>query len=151
MKMSGNMSPLGETTTAADDDLFFSSPGLHSTQRDPQDEVQELVNRAARNMAGLSPALSSFMALHKAAFLEMFNRQLQLIRSRSQAFEDAHITVFDKVLLTLTQNGTNLDNPAAIQYYCEEYLGINTGASCEETSRVLRQTMDVPNLLMRGK
>ncbi len=148
VKMSGNMSPLGETTTP-DDDLFFSSPGLHSTQRDPQDEVQELVDKT-RNMAGFSPALNSFMALHKAAFLEMFNRQLQLIRSRSQAFEDAHITVFDKVLLELTQNGTDLDNPAAIQYYCEEYLGINTGASCEETSRVLHQTMDVPKLLTRG-
>jgi hypothetical protein len=150
--MSGNMSPLGATTTP-DDDLFFSSPGLHSTaQRDPQDEVQELVDATrTRNMAGLSPALNSFMALHKPAFLEMFNRQLQLIRSRSQAFEDAHITVFDKVLLNLTQNGTDMDNPAAIQYYCEEYLGINTGASCEETSRVLHQTMDVPQLLMRGE
>ncbi|KAK5303860.1 hypothetical protein LTR99_004315 [Exophiala xenobiotica] len=144
------MSPLGATTTP-DDDLFFSSPGLHSTtQRDPQDEVQELIDTTrTRNMAGLSPALSSFMALHKPAFLEMFNRQLQLIRSRSQAFEDAHITIFDKVLLNLTQNGTDLDNPAAIQYYCEEYLGINTGASCEETSRVLHQTIDVPQLLMR--
>ncbi|KAK4938965.1 hypothetical protein LTR10_020713 [Elasticomyces elasticus] len=131
-----------------EEDLFFSSPGLSSpVRRGPEDEVPILVERASR-VTTLCPAVNNFMVVHKTAFLSLFARQINLIRSRSQAFEDGHITVFDKTLLTLTQNGTDLDNPAAIQYYCEEFLGIHVGASPGEAGRVLSQAVDVPESLI---
>lgn len=134
---------------ASPEGLFFSSPGIDDTRRGPEDEVPVLVARAIQ-VTTLGPAVDNFMALHKDAFLSMFARQINLIKSRSQAFEDGHITVFDKTLLTLTQNGTDLDNPAAIQYYCEEFLGIHFGASTGEASRVLSQAIDVPESLIKG-
>jgi hypothetical protein len=53
--------------------------------------------------------------------------------------------------LTLTHNGRDLDNPAAIQYFCHEFLGINTQASTAERDGILQQAMDVPQDLIRGK
>ncbi|KAI1615085.1 hypothetical protein EDD37DRAFT_609036 [Exophiala viscosa] len=142
----GDMS-VGEVSP---EDLFFFSPGLSSpVRRGPDDEVPILVERASQATA-LNPAVNDFVVGHKAGFLRLFNRQINLIRSRSQAFEDGHITVFDKTLLKLTQNGTDLENPAAIQYYCEEFLGIHVGASTAEASRVLSQAIQVPELLIFG-
>ncbi len=143
----GTMSLHGKSP---DDDYFYSSPEPPPGRRGPEDEVSMLVDRASQ-VQSLSPSLHQFMALHGPAFLNLFGRQIQLIQSRSQAFEDAHVTVFDKTLLTLTHNGRNLDNPAAIQYFCHEFLGINTEGSVADCTRPLQQALDVSQELKSGK
>ncbi|OQU94131.1 hypothetical protein CLAIMM_00538 isoform 2 [Cladophialophora immunda] len=135
--MSGHNSPL----------FLHSSPPPHLA-RSPDDEVQILVQRA-RGVEALGSAFDSFLVSYNHAFFDVFDRQVELIKSRSQAFEDGHVTVFDKTLLILTHNGNDLDNPAAIKYYCREYLNIDIdirGAGQELTSK-LQQSVQVSGAL----
>lgn len=137
--------------TPSSDDLVFPSPTSHQgfRQRRPDDEVPILAARA--QVASLVPVLSRFLSINKDPFLQVFERQIQLIRSRSQAFEDGHVTVYDKVLLNLTQNGTDLDQPSAVQYYCEQFLGLNVHGDPKHTFEALDQTVQVQSILRQGE
>jgi hypothetical protein len=99
-----------------------------------------------------SPAIFACLqnANQKRLFLEVFSRHIQLLKSRSQAFEDAHVTVYDKALLTLTRNGNQLDSPAAIQYFCEEFLGIDTSGDPQVVRKALETSVNVRGTLGQG-
>lgn len=131
--------------------LFLSSPRAHASQG-PSDEVTELALEA-QNVQTLNPAVAAMLRdpEKKRDFLHHMHRQIQLITSRSQAFEDAHVTVYDKTLLTLTQNGNKLDHPPAIEYYCDEFLGVSNIADQVIATRMLEQSICVPKHLAQGK
>ena len=128
------------------DDLFFPSPPRNRSSL--EDEVDRLIAKA-QTVTTHSPAISSVLSTHKDIFLGVFGRQIQLLKSRSQAFEDAHVTVYDKTLLALTRNGNELETPAAIEFYCEEYLGIApAGFGGKE---ILEHVMALPFLMSQGR
>ncbi|KIW90720.1 uncharacterized protein Z519_08503 [Cladophialophora bantiana CBS 173.52] len=133
--MSGDDSPL----------FLPSSPPPHLS-RSPDAEVPMLVQRA-QGVETLSPAFDNFLVSYNHAFFDLFERQIELIKSRSQAFKDGHVSVFDKVLLILTENGNNLNNPAAISFYSKEYLNIDISASAQEVTSRLQQTVEVSQAL----
>lgn len=118
----------------------------------PADEVTELT-LAAQNVQNLNPAVAAVLqdSNKKKDFLHHMYRHIQLIKSRSQAFEDAHVTVYDKTLLTLTHNGNKLDYSPAIEYYCDEFLGISNIADQVLATCMLEQSVCVPKLLAQGK
>lgn len=91
------------------------------------------------------------MDSHRDAFLDLLGRHIHLIKSRSQAFEDGHVTVYDKTLLSLSRNGKDVSRPAVVQYYCEEFLSLSPEATPAETGRLLRQEVGIPKALTRGK
>lgn len=91
----------------------------------------------ARMVDRLDPCIEAFLTTNRSHFFLTFARRLDLIKSRSQAFEDCHVTVFDKVLLELTQNGDNLENPPAIHYFCEEFLAIPAIVSSSQKTAIL--------------
>jgi hypothetical protein len=131
--------------------MFFSSPpSAGSVSRSPADEVPQLVAKA--QVTPSSPAIFACLrnANQKRLFLEVFSRHIQLLKSRSQAFEDAHVTVYDKALLTLTRNGNQLDSPAAIQYFCEEFLGIDTSGDPQVVRKALETSVNVRGTLGQG-
>lgn len=117
---------------------------------DPADEIPLLV-ADARRMTTLTPALATVMTTHKQLILSVLDRQIQLIRSRSQALEDGHVTVYDKALLMLTSNGTDIENPAALLFWCEYHLSIDTSRRPFETARLLQEMMAVPTVINQGK
>lgn len=130
--------------------MFFSSPG--STYRQtPADEVPQLVAKA--QIAALSPGISACLSNpeQKRRFLEFFSRHIELLKSRSQAFEDGHITVYDKALLNLTSNGHDLESPHAIQYFCEDFLGIDTSGDAEAAQKALENSISIHGTLEQGK
>jgi hypothetical protein len=132
--------------------MFFSSPpSAGGVSRSPADEVPQFVAKA--QATPFSPAIFVCLqnANQKRLFLEVFLRHIQLLKSRSQAFEDAHITVYDKALLTLTSNGNELDSPAAIQYFCEEFLGIDTSDDPRVAQKALETSINVRGTLEQGK
>ena len=131
--------------------LFFSSPHAHASQG-PSDEVTERALEA-QNVQTINPAVAAMLREpnRKKDFLHHMFRTIQLIQSRSQAFEDAHVTVYDKTLLALTQNGNKLDHPPAIEYYCDEFLGVSNIEDQVIASRMLEQSVCVPKLLAQGK
>lgn len=135
---------------SSDDSHFLSSASLPAPPLGrPDDEVPILVARA--QVDSLDPALVNFFSVNRLPFLQVFERQVQLIRNRSQAFEDGQVTVYDKVLLALTNNGTDLDHPSAIQYYCEEFLGLNIHGDPQHAYKALDQTLQVQSILKQGE
>ena len=100
----------------------------------------------------LSSTLSTFLgnASQRILFNGVLTRHLNQIKSRSPAFEDAQVTVYDKVLLRLTDDGNNPENPAAVTFFVEEFLNINTQAPPAPQQRALGHEVTLPALLTQG-
>lgn len=56
--------------------------------------------------------------------LDAVRRQVSLIKCRSQDFEDGQVTIYDRALLILTNNGENMTDLGARELYLTEFLGI---------------------------
>jgi hypothetical protein len=117
---------------------------------DAADEIPLLI-ADARRTKDLTPAVATVMLTHKHLILSVFDRQIQLIKSRSQALEDGHVTVYDKALLTLSSNGSDLENPSALLFWCEHYLGIDRVRAAADTPKFMQEMMAVPTVLNQGK
>ena len=119
--------------------LFFSSSPTQISPR-PEHGVEQLV-RNAQKVEHISADIDEIVFNNTGAFFSGFLRRVELIKSRSQAFQDCHITVYDKALLILTRNGNKLNHPPAISFYCEEFLGIPTRASSSYKESILNSSM----------
>ena len=115
----------------------------------PADEVTSLITEA-RRATDLTPALATVMTTHRQLILSVLDRQIQLIRSRSQDLQDGQVTVYDKALLALASNGTDLENPSALLFWCEYYLGIDNVHAPTDTPKFLQEMMAVPTVLNQG-
>lgn len=129
---------------------FPSSATLSPSTSHPDDEVTSLVE-LARQVKRLPLAVTTIVT-DKPGFKAAFERQVRLLQSRSQAFEDGHVTVYDKVLLALTNHGASLSNPAAVAYYCEEFLGVSlAGVDDGSIKDAVAQAVDVRVMLTQSK
>jgi len=128
--------------------LFFSSsPTRYSSG--PAEEVDTILAQV-QQVDQLDPSINAILSVNRVAFFDTFSRRVQLIKSRSQAFQDSHVTVFDKVLLVLTQNGKELDTAAAISYFCEEHLGIPKDAPSAQKKAIVPNALIAPATLTQG-
>ena len=127
--------------------LFFASD-----IPDPASDV-ELVTAHVLKTATVNPIVETFLAdeVHLTLFKQMFARHCNLIKSRSQSFDECHVTVYDKVLLRLTDNGKNFNTVAARHYFCTEFLAIDINKSLSETSTILSQNLTLKAVLAQGK
>ena len=128
------------------------SPSSPFQDRYPDDEVHEIV-KDLQDSTYLNPIVEIFLQdpAQKDLFLEAFARQANLIKSRIQSFDVGHVTVYDKVLLKLTDNGNRFDSIAAQEYFCEEFLGTSKDGNPIETERILNQSLVLKALVARGK
>lgn len=124
---------------ASQDRLFFSSSPTEVTSK-PEQEVEGLV-RNAQKIDLIDGDIASVVFNNTTSFFGGFLRRIELLKSRSQAFEDGHVTVYDKALLILTRNGNELNHPPAIAFYCEEFLGIPNRASSGYKRSILESSM----------
>lgn len=133
-----------------DDKSFFlnSSSPTHYSSR-PADEVEILLAEALK-VDQLDPVVANIISANQDAFFQTFQRRVEMIKSRSQAFQDCHVTVFDKVLLELTKNGNDLTEAASITYFCEEYLGVPASASSVQKDIFLMNSLATSTSLTRG-
>lgn len=118
----------------------------------PEEQVIELVEKY-REVNSLSPILHGPLKKPDqiSLFFQVLERHLSLIKSRSQAFEDGHVTVYDKALLSLTQNGSDLHNMGALELYLDEVVGIGRGDSVEQMGKVLERHIQVNVFLSQGR
>lgn len=130
--------------------LFSSSP--HDHRKNPDDEVRDIV-KSLLGSTYLNPIVGKFLEdpVHRDLFLEVFARHANLIKSRCQSFDDGHVTVYDKVLLGLTDNGNRFDSVAAQEYFCEEFLGISKDGNPIEAEKILEQNLVLKAILAQGK
>ena len=116
----------------------------------PADEVTFLISQAQQTTE-LTPALATVMLTHKQLILSVLDRQIQLIKSRPQSLSDGQVTIYDKALLTLTSAGTDLENPSALLFWCEHFLGVDNVKAPSNTPMFLQEMMAVPTVLNQGK
>jgi hypothetical protein len=86
-----------------------------------------------------------------ALLWEVFETQVSLIKSRSQAFEDHHITIYDKALLILAKNGKDLMNLGALELFLDEYVGIPAKGSVVKQQYVLDKHVALKSLLKKSR
>lgn len=84
----------------------------------------------------------------KRLFLEVFDRHIQMLKTRSD--DERLVTVYDKVLLSATSDGENLEDPSALTLYLEAYHGINKDDPFEDVSGTLEKELAIKALLMKG-
>ena len=130
--------------------LFVRSTPTPLPSHDLHYDVTTLVEKAQRSQ-NLSPAVRNFLETRQSAFFDVFSRQVELIKSRSQDLRDAQITIFDKALMVLTEHPNCLMNAAAIKFFCEEYLNIDLGGPTSALTQTLQQSIQVPEALKQGK
>jgi hypothetical protein len=123
----------------------FGTPSL-------EEQVAELVEKY-KEINSLSPILREPLKKPEqiSLFFQVLERHVSLIKSRSQAFEDGHVTVYDKALLSLTRNGSDLHNMGALELYLDEVVGIARGSSAEQMGKVLENHVKVNLFLNQGK
>lgn len=129
--------------------LFVSSSPTHADSG-PAEEVDNIL-RQAQQIDHLDPIFDAIVSNNPDAFFDGFSRKVELIKSRTQAFEVCHVTVFDKVLLALTQNGNDLNTAPAISYFCDEFLGIPSGMSLSRKDEIVAHALHIPGALTQGE
>ena len=95
-----------------------------------QTRVVSLAERLARarSINQVDINLKAILDSNTRAFFEVFSRQIQLIKSRLPDLDGDRVTVFDRVLLLLTNDGVELNTAPAIMYFFEEFLGISANS-----------------------
>ncbi|KIW11794.1 hypothetical protein PV08_09066 [Exophiala spinifera] len=114
------------------------------------DEVLDVIDKASDTYAA-NRSIHYYLEYHKQEFLELLERQVNLIKTRSPVLKHNRITVYDKALLNITRSGRDLDQPAAIVVFCEEYLGISIAVKgrASDVTTALGRAMDLRNTLIR--
>ncbi|PGH11737.1 hypothetical protein AJ80_06998 [Polytolypa hystricis UAMH7299] len=117
-----------------------------------EDQVTAVVLRYSA-IKELNPVITQFVRSHGPFHLlyEVFEHYLTLVQSRSQAFEDGHITVYDKALLVLTSNGSDLYNKGAITLYFDEIVGITLGSGVGDLENIAQKHLVLKELLMKAQ
>jgi hypothetical protein len=80
---------------------------------------------------------------------DVIEHQLSLIRSRSQALEDNQVTIYDKVLLSLSSNGGDMSNLGALNFYLDKFVGVTRDGTCQDTRTVLDKHAALKSSLMK--
>lgn len=78
--------------------------------------------------------------------IDVVTQQLMLIKSRSQAWEDGHVTVWDKALVILSKNGTDVGNLSVLELYVEEFIGVNPNSRGRYAGDTVAQHISVKSL-----
>lgn len=128
------------------------SPARH-TQRpaDLMNEVASLV-RDYESLTSASPALSIIFRdpPKEDLFLEVFTHHLKHLKTRSHQLKDGRMTIYDKALLELTNNGTQTRSLGAFELYLDEVLGISQHGDIREVETILDKEIALHALLLKG-
>lgn len=85
----------------------------------------------------------------RASFLVFaLGRQILLIKSRSLAFDDGQITLYDRALLVLSLDGKDLANLGALELFASEYLG---GLTFDQDIVLKSRELDVQYALEKSR
>ncbi|KAL1971288.1 hypothetical protein VTN77DRAFT_240 [Rasamsonia byssochlamydoides] len=117
---------------------------------DPESQVIDLVSKY-RDIKEPRPVLRKILGKPETYRLlwEIIAHQLALIKSRSQAFEDSHVTVYDKALLILSNNGNEISNAGALELYIEEFMGISPNKHAQMMDEILDKHIALKALFVK--
>lgn len=107
--------------------MSTSSPAHRIPSRHRQ--VDELVRTYSKTKDPSAPLRDILRRPEQASLLvHAVGRQISLIKNRSLAFDDGQVTVYDRALLVLSQDGRALTDHRALELFATEYLGMLASA-----------------------
>ncbi|ODH21109.1 hypothetical protein ACO22_05704 [Paracoccidioides brasiliensis] len=133
------------------------APATHSVPEAPNEKHsghKEELKALVKNYKGIDsvkPVLKEF--LKKSDFFcllyDVFEHHLSLAKTRSQALGDGQITVYDKALLELTNNGTETYNLGAFELFLDEVMGMKSVETVDLEALVIKNVA-VKSLLVHA-
>ncbi|KAI1950456.1 hypothetical protein LOZ57_002015 [Ophidiomyces ophidiicola] len=82
-----------------------------------------------------------------ALLMGVFENHIALVTTRSQAFEDGQITLYDRALLILTSNGKNMHNLGAIELFLDEILGVKKNSNAEDVAQIIQKNIALRSIV----
>lgn len=115
------------------------------------DQIDDLVDKY-KKVKDPHPVLYELLKSpeESSMLLEVLERHISLLKSRSQDLDDCQITVYDEALLILTKNGRDLSYTGALELYIKEFVGIKSKGTVEEMKLVLDKHIALKTLLHRS-
>ncbi|KAJ5841757.1 hypothetical protein N7534_011587 [Penicillium rubens] len=87
---------------------------------------------------------------HARALFHGLRRQVKSIRHRSQSYDDGQVTIYDRVLLRLYDEGHTMQHYGLLEFYLAEYLGTKNCHSEEESNSVIAAHFAAQRILDNG-
>ncbi|KAL4807703.1 major facilitator superfamily domain-containing protein [Aspergillus unguis] len=78
-------------------------------------------------------------------------RQTALSKCRSQDFKDSEVTIYEKALLALSNEGGHATDPGALELYLTEFLGVVPIAPLEDGMDIVRKHVELQGLLHKAR
>ncbi|KGO41633.1 hypothetical protein PEX1_004870 [Penicillium expansum] len=87
---------------------------------------------------------------HARALFHGLRRQVKSIRHRSQSYDDGQVTIYDRVLLRLYDEGHTMQHYGLLEFYLAEYLGTKNSHSEGENNSVIAAHFAAQHILDNG-
>ncbi|KAJ5812821.1 hypothetical protein N7447_009844 [Penicillium robsamsonii] len=87
---------------------------------------------------------------HARALFHGLRRQVKSIRHRSQSYDDGQVTIYDRVLLRLYDEGHTMQHYGLLEFYLAEYLGTKNCHSEDESNAVIAAHFAAQHILDNG-
>ncbi|KAJ5356670.1 hypothetical protein N7517_011279 [Penicillium concentricum] len=87
---------------------------------------------------------------HARALFHGLRRQVKSIRHRSQSYDDGQVTIYDRVLLRLYDEGHTMQHYGLFEFYLAEYLEIKNCRSEDESNAVIAAHFAAQRILDNG-
>ena len=87
---------------------------------------------------------------HARALFHGLRRQVNSIRHRSQSYDDGQVTIYDRVLLRLYDEGHTMQHYGLLEFYLAEYLETKNCHSGEESNSVIAAHFAAQRILDNG-
>lgn len=87
---------------------------------------------------------------HARVLFHGLRRQVKSIRRRSQSYDDGQVTIFDRVLVRLYDDGHTMQHYGLFEFYLAEYLGTKNCHSEKEVNSVIAAHFAAQRILDDG-
>ncbi|CAI7595081.1 unnamed protein product [Penicillium discolor] len=87
---------------------------------------------------------------HARTLFHGLRRQVKSIRHRSQSYDDGQVTIYDRVLLRLYDEGHTMQHYGLLEFYLAEYLEAKNCHSEEENNSVIAAHFAAQRILDNG-
>ncbi|KAJ5121663.1 uncharacterized protein N7515_009624 [Penicillium bovifimosum] len=127
----------GTNTSDKDDEISDKEDALYrewSTVMKPGDVLHELLQTKE----------------HMRSLFHGLRRQVKSLSFRSQLYDDGQLTIYDRVLLRLYEDGHTMQAYGLFEFYLAQHLGIKDCDSREEINSVLAAHFAAQSILDKG-
>lgn len=87
---------------------------------------------------------------HARLLFHGLRRKVGFLRRRSQTYDDGQVSIYDRVLLRLYDDGHTMQDYGLLEFYLAEYLGTKNCCSEEEVNSIVAAHFAAQRILDNG-